>query len=120
MVLTLKKDTNVVLVFDTDVEQCEKLKENISFLEKQPMVKKVICIPQVKNLEDELIRSCEIRQIKELLSSRSNTDFKRDLCKSKCLHNNLKRHNFDIQKFWSKKPTGVFAHIPNDSTEIKK
>ena len=43
----------------------------------------VICITQVHNLEDELKRSCNIRQIKDLLGSKSNSEFKHDLIKAK-------------------------------------
>ena len=62
------------------------LKENIKILNKCPEVNKVICIPQVNNLEDELIRSCNIKQIKELLGSRSNKDYKHDLIAEKNLN----------------------------------
>ncbi len=42
-------------------------------------VKEVICITQVKNLEDELLRSCDVKQIKELTGSKSNSNYKRDM-----------------------------------------
>ena len=64
-IMRLKQGTIVVLVFDTDTNQVDTLLENILFLQKQPIVKKVICVPQVKNLDDELLRSCNIKQIKE-------------------------------------------------------
>lgn len=60
-IMRLKQGTIVVLVFDTDTNQVDTLLENILFLQKQPIVKKVICVPQVKNLEDELLRSCNIK-----------------------------------------------------------
>ena len=52
--MPLKMGTIVVLVFDTDAGNIDTLKENIKFLNKQKTIKKVLCITQVKNLEDEL------------------------------------------------------------------
>ena len=72
--MSLKMGTSVVLVFDTDTGNIDILRENIQFLRKEQNIKEVICITQVKNLEDELIRSCDIRQIKELTGSKSNKE----------------------------------------------
>lgn len=61
---TLKTGTTVVLVYDTDVEMNTKiLDENIAFLKRQKGIKEVICIPQVRNLEDELVRACNIKNM---------------------------------------------------------
>lgn len=72
--MQLRKDTIVVLVFDTDAGNVDILRKNIQILNQCCQVKKVICIPQVENLEDELLRSCDIRQIRELTGSKSNGD----------------------------------------------
>lgn len=67
---TLKTGTTVVLVYDTDVEMNTKiLDENIAFLKRQKGIKEVICIPQVRNLEDELVRACNIKNIVDLTKS---------------------------------------------------
>lgn len=70
-IMPLKMGTIVVLVFDTDAGNIDTLKENIKFLNKQRTIKKVLCITQVKNLEDELKRSCNIKEIKELTGSKN-------------------------------------------------
>ena len=62
-VMSLKMGTVVVLVFDTDAGNIDILKKNIEFLKKQKSIKKVLCITQVKCLEDELKRSCNIKSI---------------------------------------------------------
>ncbi|MDE7271001.1 MAG: hypothetical protein K2N81_11075 [Acetatifactor sp.] len=82
-------------------------------------VKKVICIPQVENLEDELLRSCDIRQIRELTGSKSNKDYKHALVIEKNLAVKLESKNFDISKFWIKNPSNLFSGILNESQEIK-
>lgn len=83
-------------------------------------VSRLICIPQVNNLEDELLRSCHIKQIKELLGSKSNKDFKHDLIVEKNLKKKLLNHDFDIQKFWNRNPENKFREISNGAINIKK
>lgn len=116
----LKRGTVVILVFDTDTDDSSILQKNIDFLRKRSAIKSVVCVPQVRNLEEELIRSCSIRNIKELLSSKSNSDFKNDLCRCHGLPTSLLRHEFGIEKFWSSKPTGSFSDIPNESKKIRQ
>ena len=74
----LSEGTILIFVFDTDSGNIDILNENIKKAKKSSRVKKVYCITQVKNIEDELIRSTDIKRIEELLSSKSKTDFKRD------------------------------------------
>ena len=96
---TLKPGTIVVLVFDTDTGKKTTLLKNIRFLQKDSNVKQVLCIMQVKNLEDEFLRSCAISQIKELTGSKSNSDYKRDLLRQSNLADKLKKHQFQFEKF---------------------
>ena len=70
-------------MFDTDKNQTDILDENIRFLKKQSHIKRVICIPEVRSLEEELVRSCNIRDVKELMKSKSNSEYKSDLAKCK-------------------------------------
>lgn len=116
----LKPNTTVILVFDTDTGSAEILKQNIEFLEKQQSIKKVVCIPQVNNLEDELVRSCAIGSVKQLTNSESVAEFKSDFLKINNLKEKLNEKAFDFTKFWSSIPQGAFKDIANNSTEIKK
>lgn len=120
--MPLKRGTAVILVFDTDTDNSCILQQNIDFLVNSTAIREIICIPQVRNLEEELIRSCNIRNIHELLSSKStsNRDFKKDVCKCNGLSSALIKHGFDIAKFWASLPTGNFTRIPNDSKKIKQ
>ena len=74
---------------------------------------------QVKNLEDELIRSTDIKFIRELTASKSDSGYKKDLIKTSNLASLLVRHGFKINLFWAKEPTGVFGKISNDASLIK-
>ena len=115
----LKQNTIVILVFDVDTDNVDILKENINFLKRQSIIKEVICVPQVKNLEDEFMRSCNIKQIKELTNSKSNREYKSDLIKITNLKNRLDKCKFDFDKFWIKKPENIFRDIPNESSKIR-
>ena len=59
--MNLKDGTAVVLVFDTDAGNLSVLQENIKLLQKQRNISEVICVMQVKNLEEELVRACNIK-----------------------------------------------------------
>ena len=115
---TLKPGTIVVLVFDTDTGKKNTMLKNIRFLQKDSNVKQVLCIMQVKNLEDEFLRSCAISQIKELTGSKSNSDYKRDLLRQSNLADKLKKHQFQFEKFWNSSDK-VYESICNDSAQIK-
>ena len=118
--MQLKKGTTVILIFDTDEGNIEILRKNMNKLSRCQEVSRLICIPQVNNLEDELLRSCHIKQIKELLGSKSNKDFKHDLIVEKNLKKKLLNHDFDIQKFWNRNPENKFREISNGAINIKK
>lgn len=116
---TLKKGTIVVLIFDTDTKKVDILNNNIEKLTNCSFVSKVITIPQVSDLEDELIRSCNIKKITELLNSRSKKDFKRDLIHVTNLNKKLKEHAFDINLFWNQQPESPYNNISNESKSVK-
>ena len=115
----LKMGTTVILVYDTDIDSnIDILKYNIDFLEKQSCIRNVICIPQVKNLEDELLRACQIRNIKELTNSRSQKDYKADLISCNNLYDRLKKCDFSMENFWTKLPKNGFARFGNNAEKI--
>lgn len=116
---TLKQGTMVVLVFDTDTGNVDILKKNIKTLEACSSVSEIVLIPQVANLEAELVRSCNIRKIEELLNSRSRKDFKSDLISVTNLANKLREHQFDINLFWNRRPASPYQDIENQAVKVK-
>lgn len=116
----MKPNTTVILVYDTDVVDVELLKKNIETLKKCAAVKDVWCIPQVKNLEDELVRACNIRNVMDLTGTRTLHDHKRAFINSSNQSQMLERNEFNIRKLWSKVPDNAFAQFGNDSEKIKK
>ena len=115
----LLEKTIVILVFDTDIQDTKILHENIRILHADSRVNAVWCVPQVLNLEDELIRSTNIREIKELLNCQSNKDFKHSFIQERRLMEKLQLHAFDINSFWAAKVPDNFVGIPNDGERIK-
>ena len=116
---TLAPKTTVVLVFDTDAGSVEILQKNIQTLRKCSSVSEIITIPQVSRLESELVRSCDINRIEELLNSKSEKDFKRDVIRVTNLDAKLREHRFDITRFWSATPIEPYHNIPNDAAKVK-
>ena len=116
---TIKPATMVVLVFDTDTNNLDILKENLKILNSCTSVSEVVTIPQFHNLEEELIRSCNIKNITQLLNSKSRTEFKTDLIRVSNLDKKLKEHNFDITLFWNQNPQPPYDIISNQSDKIK-
>lgn len=117
--MSLKYGTTVVLVFDTDTGKVSTLKENINFLKKESAVADVLCVMQVLNLEDEFKRSCNIRQIKELTNSKSNSDFKCDMLSDSKFYQKLVKHKFDLSKFWNTNAENEYKLIKNEAEKIK-
>lgn len=120
--MKLKRDTTVILVFDTDRAETEVLYKNIKFLRKQKEIaSSIICVPQCKNLEDEIIRSCNIRSIKDLTDSKSNKEFKKDflhITNSNAVKK-LVNKQFDMRLFRTQAPSVPFENIKNGSQKIK-
>ena len=120
MLVTIQSGTTVVFVFDTDVEITERLKKNIKLVSTYCTGAKVVCLPQVLNLEDELVRCTDVSKAMELTGSKTLKDFKRDFCAMTNCRAVLTRHQLDVLKLWTQKVPEVFAFVSANSEEIKK
>lgn len=117
---TLKKGTTAVLVFDTDTDNTDILFENIELLKRETAISKVLCITQVENLEDEIVRSCNVNTAKELTNSKSTSSFKSDFIRASNLKGTLENHDFCFQDLWSKSTTKKQYHgILNEADQIR-
>ena len=117
----LPRDSYVVIIFDTDVpETRDNLDITLQRLKNSGL--NALLIPQIQNLEDEIIYSTSIKKITELLDSKSSSDFKRDFLKEKNTLKKLKDKDFDIKKFWSRiaDENSVFGQYKNDAHKIKR
>lgn len=117
--VTIQAGTTVVLVFDTDVPNTEYLRENMKRLSTLCTRIKLVFLPQVRNLEDELVRCCDIKSVTDLTHSRSNKDFKRDFCSLTNVRAVLERANLDVERIWTENTPAEFAFLVKNSQEIK-
>ncbi len=116
--------TNVVLLIDTD-EQNRDLSifyKNIETLKKCAHVKNVFIITQCTNLEEEIVYSTSVNELKELTGSRSSKNFKKDWINTSddVLYTKLKNANFSINKLWSRQANGIYKDIKNNANDLKK
>ena len=118
---TLKKGTTAVLVFDTDTtDNTNILKENIDILKKYSAISNVICITQVENLEDEIVRSCDVSKAQELTNSKSVSSFKSDFIKASNLRGTLEKHKFCFENLWFRSSNkDQYKEIKNEADKIR-
>ena len=120
--LSIQAGTIVAFVFDTDVNQTEKLKKNIELLKRYCGKVKIVFLPQVLNLEDELVRSTDVKVVTELTKSNSISNFKTDFCKMKpkdC-RAMLERHALDCSTLWATRAPRAFEFVEYNCSHIKK
>ena len=67
-----------------------------------------------------MIRSCNIKNILQLLGSKPKKEFKSDFNKVNNLNEHLIKAEFTFNKLWRKKTNGVFAGIKNGIHKIEK
>lgn len=119
--LSIQPGTIVVLVFDTDVPQTSNLKKNLELLGRYCGKLKIVFLPQVLNLEEELVRCTNVKAVTELTKSGSVKNFKTDFCKMKTRDCRLmlERHKLDCVRLWMTKTPERFAFVENNSSQIK-
>ena len=115
----LSDKTTVVLVFDTDVEMTDILRENLRILQKEPRVKQIWCVLQVKKFEDEIVRSTDVNAAKDLLDCSSGQEFKHSFIKEKRLFQKLQEHHFSYDLLWVQPSPAGYKEISNDGWRIK-
>ena len=119
--LSIQSGTTVVLAFDTDVEQTTNLKKNLELLNRYCGKLHIVFLPQVLNLEDELVRCTDVKSVIELTKSKGIRNFKTDFCKLKTkeCRTMLERHGLKIEQIWSTKVPEVFSFAESNSDQIK-
>ena len=104
--MSIKPNTTIILIFDTDVQEKEllnRLAQNIKILKASKHIKEVIVIPQVLNFEDELVYATNIKSIEKFIPNCTKKEFKSKFIK---LGSNmvamLEKQDFDADKLWSR------------------
>lgn len=119
--LSIQSGTKIVLVFDTDVEQTANLQKNLELLKRYCGKVHIVFLPQVLNLEDELVRCTDVKNVTELTQSNSIRNFKTDFCKLKAkdCRAMLDRHGLKINHLWITKVPEPFLFAESNSNQIK-
>ena len=116
------KVSNVILMFDTDVEQTSILKKNLELLNRYCGKLHIVFLPQVLNLEDELVRCTDVKNVVELTHSCGVRNFKTDFCKLKAKDCRvmLERHGLKTENLWATKVPEIFSFIEVNSNQVKR
>lgn len=108
-----------MFVFDTDVPITDTLKKNIELIDRYCTRVKILYLPQVINLEDELVRCTDIKRIAELTGSKSSSNFKSDFCSLTNCRSVLDRHKLDVARLWTTKIPDEFTFVEHNSGQVK-
>lgn len=119
LIRTLAPGTDLVLVFDIDVNDTSILSKNIENLKRYNANYGIITILQVVNFEDEIVRSTDIKHPEDLTKSKSYKNFKTDFIHASDCRSLLDNHGFDINKLWVKEANNQFSIFKQMSKLIK-
>lgn len=97
--LSLKNNTHIVLVYDTDVNDDSMLKMNIEKIKKYGF-KNIIHIQSIKNFEDELVFSSSINNVHKIFNTQGLEEFKKKFIHCGNLLNKLYSIKFEKEKIW--------------------
>ena len=123
ILLGIKPDTNVVLVFDTDVIiNLDVVKKNIGNIKKYCHGVKIIYLLQVKNLEEELVHCIDVKSVIELTKSKSLSNFKADfrMMKQEQCRRTLDKHKIDVDRLWTTVAPDEIDFVERNSSMIKQ
>lgn len=122
---TIKRDTKIVFVFDTDVENASILEENIRTLNRIAHVNDddIIFLMSIKKFEEEIAFSCnDIQGVKgliKLFNSQGTSAFKTDFSNCKNLEDKLRQAGFDIKLMWTRKANKPFDKYKNGGKQVR-
>ena len=112
--LTLRKNTIIILVYDIDIPQTEILIENLNKLAFYGF-KKIIHIQSINNFEDEIVYSTNINNINDFFKTSTVEEFKKLFIKHGNIYSKLKNCGFNIELLWCRKneknPFNYFSKI---------
>ena len=96
----LSKNTIIILVYDIDVENTETLDENVKKLKDAGF--KVHHIQSIRNFEEEIIFTSNLKNINDMFDTENIDDFKHRFINQKNIDKRLEKIEFDKTKMWSR------------------
>ena len=121
ILMSIEPGSVAVLVFDTDKDETDHLKQNIKLLKKRCTGVEVLTILQVLNFEDEVERATDVNCAENLTRSKTVEDFKSSVNRMKeiDLRRALERNKLSMDTLWTKEPPKSFHFLSQDSGKIK-
>ncbi len=98
--MALNPKTNIILIYDIDVESTDILNYNIEMLKKY--FKNIYHIQSINNFEDELVYSTSLKKINDMYNTTSVDEFKTKFIHQNDLFSKLKKINYNNSKMWSR------------------
>ena len=82
----------------------------------------MVFLPQVLNLEDELVCCTDVKDAADLTQSKGIRNFKTDFCKLKPKECRaaLERHRLNMERLWATKAPEEFSFAESNSASIKQ
>ena len=120
LLFSLKPNTSITFIFDTDAGKPQLVKETIATIESSTYGVEIITVPQCRNLEEELLYTCDIREIKQITKSKSNSDFKPDFIHASNIKQLLESCHFDFERLWSREATKEWEMIRKGNIKNSK
>ncbi len=112
--LTLRKNTIIILVYDTDVHKTDILEKNLETLSFYGF-KKVVHIQSIINFEDEIVHSTNINKINEFFKTNTVDEFKKAFINHGDIYSKLKSCQFNIKLLWCRKneknPFNIYSKV---------
>lgn len=121
---TIKRDTRIVFVFDTDLESTSILEENIKTLNRIARVshEDIIFLMSIKKFEEEIAFSCKdihnVKGLMKLFNSQGTSALKTDFSNCKNLEDKLKQAGFDIKLMWTRSANEPFDKYTNGGKQV--
>jgi len=119
-IMQMKKNTTVILVYDTDKFNIDILKNNVSILKKSANIESVIHVQSIEKFEDEIVYSTDIKSINDVFKTANEKDFKNRFIECKALIEKLSKINFNFNKIWTRCSNNKSLHdFTNEGSKIK-
>ena len=120
-ILSIRPHATIILVYDIDVKDDSKLIENVEVLKKHGF-NNIFHIQSVANFEDEILFTCQIKNIHQLFQTQGLDEFKTNFIHCNNILNKLATVNFEINKLWTRKTKELpfSKYIKNQINDIKK
>lgn len=119
--LTIRPNSIVVFVYDTDVQEVDILRDNILLIRKFCERVRLVHLMQVPNIEGELVRCTDVKSVLLLTKSRAANDFKSDFCRPtpQACRYLLERHHLNADLLWTAAAPQPFNNLERNRTTVK-